>query len=71
MPLGIAPVTFLIVGVVGGLGAAATYGTFHYAEKLGPQLSLSDLRPALPWEGLPFPVFFYTKPEILAEMKRR
>lgn len=71
MPLGIAPVTLLIVGAIGGFGAAATYGTFEYAEKLGPKLSLGDLRPAFPWEGLPFPVFFYTKPELVEELRRK
>lgn len=71
MPLGIDPELLLIVGAVGGLGAAATYSSFHYAEKLGPKLSLGDLRPAFPWEGLPFPIFFYTKPELMAELRRR
>ena len=69
MPLGAG--TLVLVGVVGGIGMAATYGTFHYAEKLGPKLTIADLRPALPWEGLPFPVFFYTKPELLDELRRR
>jgi len=71
MPFGIDPETLLIVGVVGGMGAAATYATFHHAEKAGPKLTISDLRPAFPWEGLPFPIFFYTKPEVLAEMRKR
>ena len=71
MPLVIDPEVLLIVGAVGGLAAATTYGTFHYAEKVGPQIELKDLRPAFPWEGLPVPVFFYTKPEILNELKRR
>lgn len=68
---GIDPETLLIVGLIGGFGAAATYGTFHYAEKLGPKLTLNDLRPCLPWEGLPLPRFVYTKPELLAELRRR
>ena len=67
----IAPPTLLIVGVIGGLGAAATYGTFQYAEKIGPKLTLADLLPAPPWVGLPLPRFVYTKPEILEELKRR
>jgi len=71
LPFGIDPETLLIVGLVGGVGAATTYGTFHYAEKVGPKLSLKDLRPAFPWEGLPFPIFFYTKPELMAEIRRR
>jgi len=67
----IAPPTMLIVGVIGGLGAAATYGAFHYAKKLGPKLTIGDLRPAAPWEGLPLPVFFYRKPELIEELRRR
>ncbi|MBA7593433.1 hypothetical protein ES703_00353 [subsurface metagenome] len=67
----IAPPTLLIVGVIGGLGAAATYGTFQYAGKVGPKLTIDDLRPCLPWEGLPLPRFFYTKPELLEDLRRR
>ena len=63
------PETLLIVAVVGGLGAAGTFATYHYAQKAGPKLTLKDLRPAAPWEGLPFPIFFYTKPEVLAELR--
>lgn len=66
----VAPPMLLIVGVIGGVGAAATYGTFHYAEKLGSKLTLGDLRPCLPWEGLPLPRFVYTKPELLEELRR-
>lgn len=62
--------TILIVGIVGGVGAAMTYTTFHYAGKAGPELSLKDLRPCLPWEGLPLPRFVYTKPELLKELRR-
>lgn len=64
------PETLLIVGIVGGIGAAATYGTFYYAGKAGPQLGLKDLLPAPPWVGLPLPLFFYTKPELLNELRR-
>jgi len=67
----VAPPMLLIVGAIGGLGAAATYGAFHYAEKVGPNLTLGDLRPSLPWEGLPLPRFFYTKPELLQDLRRR
>ncbi len=70
MPLGIDEGILLIVGVVGGVGAAATYATFHHAEKLGPKLEAKDFLPAPPWVGLPFPMFFYTKPELLAELRR-
>jgi len=37
----------------------------------GPKLTINDLRPCLPWEGLPLPRFVYTKPELLAELRRR
>jgi len=70
MPLGIDPEILLLVGLIGGDGDAATYGAFHYAEKIGPKITLADLRPALPWEGLPLPILFYTKPEVLAELRR-
>jgi len=63
--------TLLIVGMIGGVGAAATYATFHYAEKAGPKLTINDLRPSLPWEGIPLPRFVYTKPELMEELKRR
>ena len=38
MPFGVDPETLLIVAFVGGIGAAATYTTFHQAEKAGPKL---------------------------------
>ncbi|MBA7608834.1 hypothetical protein ES703_16017 [subsurface metagenome] len=65
----IAPPTLLIVGVIGGLGAAATYGTFHYAEKLGPKLSATDLLP-MPPPYPPVPRFFYNK-ELMESLRRR
>jgi len=67
----VAPPMLLIVGVIGGVGAAATYGAFHYAEKLGPKLTLVDLLPAPPWVGLPLPRFVYTKPELIESLRRR
>jgi len=67
----VGPATMLIVGVIGGVGAAATYGAYSYAEKLGPRLTINDLRPAFPWEGLPLPVFMYKKPELIGELRRR
>lgn len=71
MPLGIDPETLLIIGVLGGLGAIGTFAAYDFAEKAGPELTLADLRPAAPWEGLPLPIFFYTKPELLAELRRK
>ena len=65
----IAPPTLLIVGGIGGLGAAATYGTFHYAEKLGPKLSATDLLP-MPPPYPPVPRFFYNK-ELMESLRRR
>jgi len=69
--LGFDPETLLFIGIIGGLGATATYGAFHYAEKAGPKLTINDLRPCFPWEGLPLPRFVYTKPELMAELRRR
>jgi len=71
MLLGVAPGTLLIVGAVGGIGMAATYASFHLAEEAGSKLTLNDLRPCLPWEGLPLPRFLYTKPELIAELTRK
>jgi len=71
MPLGIDTETLLIVGVIGGIGTAATYTVFHYAEKAGPQLKFVDLIPAFPWEGLPAPRVVYTKPELVQNIIRR
>ena len=70
MPLGIDPETLLIVAIVGGIGAAATYTTFHQAEKAGPKLKAADLLP-MPPPYPPVPRFLYTKPELLAELRRR
>jgi len=65
----IAPATLLVVGAVGGVGMTVTYSLFHYAAKIGPKITLSDLRPSLPWEGLPLPRFVYTKPELIEELR--
>lgn len=50
--------TMLLVGLIGGIGAAATYSAYHYAEKTGPSLSKSlksDLSPMSPEKGPPLP----------------
>jgi len=65
----ITPQTLIIVGVIGGLGAAATYGTFHYAEKLGPKLTATDLLP-MPPPYPPVPRFLYKK-ELIESLRRR
>ena len=65
------PETGLILFIVGGIGTIATFTLFKTAEEAGPKLTIGDLRPAAPWEGLPIPVFFYTKPELIEELRRR
>lgn len=64
------PVTLLIVGAVGAASLVATYTAFHYAEKTEGRLTIDDLRPAMPWEGLPIPIFLYTKPEVLESLRK-
>lgn len=51
------PATLLIVGLITGVGGAATYATFHYAERSG-KLTLTDLLPAPPPRP-PLPRFLY------------
>lgn len=67
LPFGFA----LTVAIVGAVGAVAGATALETGRKIGPQIKPSDLRPAFPWEGLPLPIFFYTKPEVLAEMRRK
>ena len=65
------PETGLILFIVGGIGTIATFTLFKTAEEAGPKLTMGDLRPAAPWEGLPIPIFFYKKPGLLAELRRK
>lgn len=65
------PETGIILFIVGGIGTIATFTLFKTAEEAGPKLTIGDLRPCLPWEGLPLPRFFYTKPELIEELRRR
>ena len=65
------PGTGLVMFIVGGVGAAVSFVAFTTSQKVGHQLTLTDLRPAAPWEGLPFPIFFYNKPEVLADLRRK
>ncbi|MBA7648396.1 hypothetical protein ES703_56182 [subsurface metagenome] len=70
------PATGLAIFLITGAGGVITYTafhyaeTFHYAEKAGPKLTINDLRPSFPWEGLPLPRFMYTKPKLIEELRR-
>jgi len=64
------PETGLIMFVVGGIGTVVSFAAFKAAGEVGPKITLRDLRPAAPWEGLPLPVFIYTKPEVLENLRR-
>ncbi len=67
----IGPVYALIVATVGAVGAVAGVSALEAGRRIGPKLTLADLRPSMPWEGFPLPRFVYTKPELLAELRRR
>jgi len=67
----ISPVFALIVAAVGAVGAVAGASAIAVGRKIGPELTLADMLPLAPWEGLPLPRFTKTKPELLAELKRR
>jgi len=54
----VGPGTLLIVGLIGGAGAAATYASYAYAQQKGPELTKSlksDLSPMPPDQGPPLP----------------
>ena len=54
----VGPGTLLIVGLIGGIGAATTYASYAYAQQRGPELTeslKSDLSPMPPEEGPPLP----------------
>ena len=54
----VGPGTLLIVGLIGGAGAAATYASYAYAQQKGPELTKSlrsDLLPMSPDQGPPLP----------------
>ncbi len=67
----ISPVFALIVAVVGAVGAVAGASALDAGRKIGPKLTLADMVPLAPWEGPPLPRFTKTKPELLAELRRR
>ena len=64
------PGTGLILFVVGGIGLVATATGFKLAENVGPQIEPSDLLP-MPPPHPPLPRFMYTKPEVLAGLRRK
>ncbi len=65
------PATGLILFVVGGIGTVATFTLFKTAEKAGPKLTMGDMLPLAPWEGPPLPRFTKTKPDLMANLRRR
>lgn len=67
--LGIPAVTLLIIGGLGGIGAAGTFLSFHVAEKIGDQLEPEDLLP-MPPPNPPVPRFFVTKPHLVEKLKK-
>ncbi len=66
----ISPGFALIVAVVGAVGAVAGASALDVGRKIGPKLSAEDLLPA-PFPKPPLPRFIFTKPELLAELRRR
>ena len=65
--MGIPLVTLLVVGVVGGFGAAGTFVAFHIAEKIGEDITSDDFRP-MPPPYPPLPRFLYTKPHLAEKL---
>ncbi|MBA7715683.1 hypothetical protein ES703_124737 [subsurface metagenome] len=57
----VGPGTLLIVGLIGGAGAAATFASYAYAQQKGPELTkslssnLSSMAPMAPKDGPPLP----------------
>ena len=65
------PGTGLIIFIVGGIGTVVSFSAFKIAQQVGPGINPSDLLPAPPWVGLPIPLAFYTKPELLESFRRQ
>ncbi len=63
------PGTSLILFIVGGVGAVAYFTTWEAAQQIGPKIKPSDLLP-MPPPYPPLPRFMYTKPELLAGLRR-
>jgi len=64
------PETGFLLFIVGGIGTVATFTAFKAAEKIGPKVGPNDLLP-MPPPYPPLPRFLFTKPEVVAEMRRR
>jgi len=67
MPLD--PETGIILFLIGGIGTVATFTAFKVAEQIGPRIEAKDLLPA-PFPYPPVPRFLFTKPEVLAELRK-
>ena len=72
----LSPAFALIVGVVGAVGAIAGAAALKVGREIGPKLSAEDLLPAPPVgpDGKfqpPLPRFLFTKPEVLAGLRRK
>ncbi|MBA7660135.1 hypothetical protein ES703_68134 [subsurface metagenome] len=65
----IAPGFAIVVAMVGAVGAVAGASAFEVGRKIGGKLETEDLIP-MPPPYPPLPRFLYTKPELLAELKR-
>jgi len=63
------PVTGVIIFIIGGVGTLATFAAFKVAREVGPKIEPSDLLP-MPPPHPPLPRFVYTKPELLAGLRR-
>lgn len=68
--LGVPGVTLAVIGLIGGIGAAGTYLSFHVGEEIGDELQPQDLLPMLP-PYPPLPRFVYTKPHLVERLKKR
>jgi len=67
MPLD--PETGLIMFIVGGIGTVVSFTAFKIAQQIGPGIEPNDLLP-MPPPAPPLPRFLFTKPEVLAEMRK-
>jgi len=60
----------IIFGLSGPFGFG-TYALYRAAQYLGPKIRSEELRPMLPHEGPPLPLFAKTKPEVWEGLQRR